>query len=124
MMCRSSKGFSLPEVLVAVAVFGIMGGALSSLLLLNMNWNRIAKEITTGTSVAQEKIEGLRAALVLPVANTVGESVTRDGITYTRRWTVSTGTNGLPAGVSEVAVTASWREPEPQSVTLRTYVAY
>ena len=122
MKCGSSKGFSLPEVLVAVAVFGIMGGALSSLLLLNMNWNRIAKEITTGTSVAQEKIEGLRAALVLPVANT--ESVTRDGVTYTRTWTVSTGTNGLPAGVSQVAVTVSWREPAPQSVTLQTYVTY
>jgi prepilin-type N-terminal cleavage/methylation domain-containing protein len=122
MKCGSSKGFSLPEVLVAVAIFGIMGGALSSLLLLNMNWNRIAKEITTGTSVAQEKIEGLRAALVLPVANT--ESVTRDGVTYTRTWTVSTGTNGLPAGVSQVAVTVSWREPEAQSVTLQTYVTY
>jgi prepilin-type N-terminal cleavage/methylation domain-containing protein len=120
MRWRSSKGFSLPEVLVAVAVFGIMAGALASLLLLNVNWNRIAKEITTGTAVAQEEIEALRAAQALPVAN--NDTPSRDGITYSRSWTVST--TSLPAGVADVTVTVSWREPEPQTVRLRTYVAY
>jgi len=124
MSLRCKRGFSLPEILVAIAVFGITAGGLGSMVLMNMNWNRIAKEMTAATTVAQDKIEGLRNALAQPTAG--NDSVARDGLTYNRSWTVVTGTgaNGIPTGTSEVAVTVSWREPEPQSISLRSYVAY
>jgi prepilin-type N-terminal cleavage/methylation domain-containing protein len=121
---RCERGFSLPEILIAITVFGFVAGGLSTMVLMNMNWNRISKEMTTATDVAQDKIEGLRNALAQPTAS--NDSVTRDGTTYNRTWTVVTGTgsNGIPSGTSEVAVTVSWREPEAQTITLRTYVAY
>jgi prepilin-type N-terminal cleavage/methylation domain-containing protein len=115
-------GFSLPEVLVAVAMFGIMGAAISSVILLNVRTNRISRETTAASSVAQSKIEGFRASNATP--STVGspDTVTLPGenTVYTRSWTVST--TGLPAGVYLITVNVTWREPQPEAVQLTSYV--
>lgn len=119
----SNKGFSLPEVLVALAVFGTMAAALTSVLRLNVNWNRLVKEMTAATSLAQDTIEGFRASATQPVGTNVTDTPTVDGLSYTRKWTATTP-SGLPPGVSQVTVQVTWSEPESQSVTLTSYVTY
>ena len=122
---RPNHGFSLPEVLVALAVFGFTGIALTSLLVLNVRTNREAKEKTVATSIALSRIESFRAPLSAPP--TVGSNMsdgtaTVDGLTYTR--TLSVSTSSLPAGLALVTVRVAWREPELPGLTLSSYVTY
>ena len=119
----SNEGFSLPEVLVALAVFGTMAAALTSVVLMNVNWNRLVKEMTAATSIAQDRIEMFRSSATQPVGTNVTDTVTVEGLSYTRKWTATTPA-GLPPGVSQVTVQVSWREPEAQTVTLTSYVTY
>jgi prepilin-type N-terminal cleavage/methylation domain-containing protein len=113
----SCEGFTLPEVLVALLVFGTMAGALTSMLLLNVRSNRIAKEMTAATSVAQSQIEAFRASPTAPTNGT--DTVTLDNTAYTRTWTVAAGP--VP-GTTRVTVSVTWREPQPEAVQLTTYV--
>ena len=117
-----AEGFSLPEVLIAITVFGFTCIALTSMLLLNVRQNREAKEKTIATSLAQSKVEELRGPLSGPPASGT-DSPTVEGLQYTRTWTVTTPT-GLPSGVSQVQVRVSWREPEVPALSLFTYVTY
>ena len=113
----SCEGFTLPEVLVALLVFGAMAAAITSTLLLNVRANRIAKEMTAATSVAQSRIEAFRSS---PTAPTNGnDTVTLDNAVYTRTWTVAAGP--VP-GTTQVTVRVTWREPQPEAVELTTYV--
>jgi prepilin-type N-terminal cleavage/methylation domain-containing protein len=119
-LLRANGGFSLPEVLVAVAVFGIMAAGTSSVLVLNVQKNRFSKERTAATTVAQSRIEQFRTASTAPTAS--NDTVTIDNLTYNRSWTVSS--SGLPSGVSLVTVAVTWREPSGGSVQLASYVTY
>ena len=122
-----AAGFSLPEVLIALTVFGFTGIALTSIVLLNLRTNREAKEKTVATSIAQSRIDVYRASIA--GAPTTGNNMTDplgnatvDGLTYTRTLTVST--SGLPAGVALLTVRVAWREPEVPGISLTTYVTY
>jgi prepilin-type N-terminal cleavage/methylation domain-containing protein len=115
---RSSRGFSLPEVLVAIAVFGVTGAALASVLVLNVSSNRLSDEITQATSYGQDKIEFFRTTA--PATNTTGET---SGI-FTRRWTVANGPSAVAASTKLVTVTVAWRDSGNRSVELKTYVTY
>ena len=119
----SNRGFSLPEVLVAVAVFGITAAGVSSILLLNMASNRISKETTAASSVAQSRIEQFRSSPTAPTASS--DTVTIDGLNYNRTWTVATTDPtgaALPFGVYRVTVSVTWREPQPEAVQIVSYV--
>jgi prepilin-type N-terminal cleavage/methylation domain-containing protein len=59
-----SKGFSLPEVVVALAVFGIASTALLATVLLNVRSNRISNEISEATTLAQSWVEYVRAQTI------------------------------------------------------------
>jgi len=119
----SNRGFSLPEVLIAVAVFGIAAAGVSSILLLNMASNRISKETTVASNVAQSRIEQFRSSPTAPTASS--DTVAIDGLNYNRSWTVATTDPtgaALPSGVYRVTVSVTWREPQPEAVQLVSYV--
>lgn len=116
----SSRGFSLPEVLVAVAVFGVASAALASVLVLNVASNRVSTEMTQATSYGQDKIEFFRTQPTAPTTNTTGET---SGI-FTRRWTVANGPSAVSGSTKQVTVTVSWRDLGDRSVQLSTYVTY
>lgn len=119
---RSSRGFSLPELLVAVAVFGVAGAGIASVLVLNLSSNRLSDEITQATSCAQDKIEFFRSQATAPTTNTTGEACTNN--LFTRRWTVSNGPSAVSASTRRVTVTVTWRDGGNRSVALDTYVTY
>ena len=118
----SDRGFSLPEVLIAVAMFGVMAAALSSVILLNVRSNRISKETTTASSIAQSKLEFFRGRSTAPTTTGSPETITMDSLSYTRSWSVSTAS--LPPGVALVTVSVTWREPQTEIVTLSSYVTF
>ena len=58
---ETDAGFSLLETLVAVTVLSVGVGALAQLSMLASSANRRARAVTTGSVLAQQKIEQLRA---------------------------------------------------------------
>jgi prepilin-type N-terminal cleavage/methylation domain-containing protein len=116
----ASQGFSLPEVLVATAVFGVAGAAVASVLTLNVTSNRLSSEITQATSYGQDKIEIFRTQATAPTTDTSGET---SGI-FKRTWVVTNGPSGLSASMKQVTVTVTWRDLGERSVRLQTYVSY
>jgi prepilin-type N-terminal cleavage/methylation domain-containing protein len=113
----ASPGFSLPEVLVATAVFGVVGAAVASVLMLNVSSNRLSSEITQATSYGQDKIEFFRTQPTAPTTNTTGET---SGI-FKRTWVVN---NGPVPSTKTVTVTVTWGDLGNRSVQLATYVSY
>src|SRR5262245_35418283 len=67
---RSSVGFSLPEVLIALSVFGIASTALAATLLLNVRSNRMSNEISEATTLAQNWIEYVRSQTITDAGST------------------------------------------------------
>jgi prepilin-type N-terminal cleavage/methylation domain-containing protein len=119
---RSVRGFTLPEVLVAIMVFGIMSAALVSVLFLNVGSNRLAKEITEATSYAQSQIEALRNQPIAPTAASCPNAVS---VPNPYSLSCSLGTAGNPvAGTRAVTVTVSWLDLGSRSVQLQSYVTY
>jgi prepilin-type N-terminal cleavage/methylation domain-containing protein len=86
----SSKGFSLPEVLVALAVLGIASTALVATLLTNVCSNRISNEISKATR-AQNWIEYVCAQTMTDAGSKpVAEGISNMNITVTgRQYTIT-----------------------------------
>jgi prepilin-type N-terminal cleavage/methylation domain-containing protein len=114
----ASPGFSLPEVLVAMAVFGVVAAAVASVLVLNVSSNRLSSEITQATTYGQDKIEFFRTQATAPTSNTTGET---SGI-FKRTWVVTNGP--VSASTKQVTVTVTWGDLGNRSVQLATYVSY
>jgi prepilin-type N-terminal cleavage/methylation domain-containing protein len=126
---RSSNGFSLPEVLIALSVFGIASTALAATLLLNVRSNRLSNEISEATTLAQNWIEYVRSRTITDAGSTAcpsgGTPPTVPSPYGTPTCTL--GTAGSPvAGTRLVTVSVSWSETDTgtRSVTLQSYVTY
>jgi prepilin-type N-terminal cleavage/methylation domain-containing protein len=113
-----SPGFSIPEVLVATAVFGVVGAAVASVLVLNVSSNRLSSEITQATSYGLDKLETFRTLATAPTTDSVGEI---SGI-FKRTWVVTDGP--VPGSTKQVTVTVTWGHLGNRSVQLDTYVSY
>lgn len=114
--CGRQLGFTLIEVLVAMAVFGI--GILGFLALQTATiTTRVHDQfMTTATDLSISKLNQLM--LTESSARTSGEGeVTSNGMQYTQNWNVGSDANGL----TTLAVTTSWNQKdEADQVTLST----
>ena len=120
----SPRGFTLPEVLVSLAVFGIAGAALFSTLALNVRSNSLAKEISEATSAAQSAIEYLRTQPIT-AAMTSCPSLPGGMVPSLYTATCALGTAGSPvSGTRELTLALSWSNAGTRNVTLLTYVTY
>jgi prepilin-type N-terminal cleavage/methylation domain-containing protein len=111
-----SNGFSLIEVMQAMALAALSLVGVSSLLLTTVHANTRAHAISAAATAAQAKIEELRS---IPVAELAcgSDEATESGAPYRRTWTVSAG----PTADSRlVAVRVDGSDPP---VELRTIVA-
>lgn len=108
---RNQSGFTLLELLIAVAVFAISLAGFSSVLLTNIRANRVARDISQATLFAQEKIEELRSVFTTPTAG----SDTNDH--FVRTWTVASGPF---ANTLDVTVTVQWNDGGARQIRLRS----
>ncbi len=126
---RGQAGFSIIEVLAAMAIFGILAAGLTSATVGTIKSNSISRQAAAATALVQNKVEQLRAPTV-PVADlTAGlhsdarnpmSSLGHGGGTFTRTWQVTR--NSPRTGIAQVVVTVAWNGPEPLSVNGVTYV--
>ncbi|MBM4258989.1 MAG: type II secretion system protein [Deltaproteobacteria bacterium] len=107
-MKRGNAGFTLIETLIAVAIFGIVSMAITSLMLTNTRMISENAQSSEAIGYAQELLENLREVPVdtLAPGSTSSTRTSNRGTVYTVTWTVTP--NSPAPGRTRVGVTVSW----------------
>jgi prepilin-type N-terminal cleavage/methylation domain-containing protein len=130
---HDQRGFTLNETLVSMALMGL------GILGLSVNTSgiiqgiRASETMTVATNLAQDKMEELKAQKTLGNASNCSPSFKalepternlaptgRPGGIYDRCWIIQD--SPLGAGLKQVDVSVSWRDPASRSVTMTTLV--
>ena len=117
---RNKSGFTMIEVVVAMAIFSATFLALAAGAGSVMRANATSYHSTIATSLAQDKVEELKArneSIIIsagPVTDNVG------GVNFTRTWTVTPNTP--VAGTKQVDVTITWQNYGPHVMTVSSAV--
>jgi len=114
----NDKGFTLIEVMIAmfVLVVGLLGVA--GVATTVINGNAFSREITTATTLAQDKMEELKDTTY---SNIASGSDTQESI-YTRTWTSTPDSPDADMKTIDVTVQFLWKGAT-HNVTLKTIVA-
>ncbi len=116
---RRHSGFTLIEVLISMTIFSvaILGLAIGASSV--MRANQTSYFSTIAVSLAQDKLEELKAN---PASLASGGPVTdtTDGVVFTRNWTVTP--NSPVAGVSRVDVQVDWTDYITHTVSISSAV--
>lgn len=114
----NDKGFTLIEIMIAILVLvvGLLGVA--GVATTVINGNAFGKEMTTATTLAQDKMEELRGTAYPSI---VSGSDTQES-SYTRTWTVTPDSPAADMKTIEVMVQFPWNGTT-HNVTLKTIVA-
>ena len=108
-------GYSLVEILVALAVFSLSAPGITVGVSLAVHASQTSAHFTLATVLAQDKLEELRAQLG---ARSNGSDSPRSG--FDRQWSVAA--DSPETGVVRIDVAVSWTDYQPHSLTLATVV--
>jgi len=123
---NSSEGFTIIEVLIAMAILSVGLLAMGSLLISIMGYNKSADHVTVATMLAQDKIEELKNTSYDSISTTTTTENDIDaegnaGGIYERETQAAADTPG--PNMKEVTVTVSYTWKGAQSVSLKTVIA-
>jgi prepilin-type N-terminal cleavage/methylation domain-containing protein len=110
-----NAGFSLLEILIALALFSIASVALTLGVTTSIRANNTSEHLTQATILAQDKLEALLAS---SPTFTAGSDAPRSG--FTRAWTITGDTPSI--GVSQIVVSVAWTDYGSHAVTVTTVV--
>ena len=120
-----SNGFTLIEVLVALASVSVLVAGAAGLLSMASVAMRSARNSTTGTLLAVQKVEQLGATPAILASGTAQDYFAADGTTvpqasafFIRRWTVTPAwaSSGSASVIVEVFVTGVGRVADVEAV--------
>jgi len=122
-----SKGFTLIEVLIAIAILAVGLLGMATLAGSIISYNQLAQHITTATALAQDKIEELKGSPYAAVAEgTVAESnIDASGSAggmYNRNTEVDEDAAFQNTKTVEVTVSWAWKG-NTHNVVLKTIIA-
>ncbi|MGC2424996.1 MAG: prepilin-type N-terminal cleavage/methylation domain-containing protein [Nitrospirota bacterium] len=136
MIETGEKGFTLVEVLVAMAIFTFGMLAVLGMLVVSMNGGAEGRQITEATNLAASKIEDLKltdysklvsqGGTVFSDTTTVSSSSVSDK--FTRTWEIYTSV-AVPLNLAKAVVTTSWtakgnsNKTQQHSVTIQTLIS-
>ena len=117
--CTSKGGFTVIEILVAMAILSIAILAIAAGATTVIRANQTSYFNTIATNLAQDKLEELKAN---PATLASGGPVTTpvDSVTFTRNWTVMADTP--VGGLSQIDVTVTWTEYAARTLTISSAV--
>ena len=125
-ICGPSNGFTLIEVLIAMAIFSIGILAVASMQLWNVKNNTTGNITTLATLLARNQMEQLKnVADVTTLAsgtdpnNPVDENGNSGGI-YTRSWVITNPLGG--SATRQIQVTVSWTKGGPNRSVVLTSI--
>ena len=117
------KGFTLIEALLAIFLLSVALLGTASVLYSTVGYNEYAENVTTATTLAQDKIESIKNTSYSSIAaGTVDENDIDDegnaGGIYTRSTTIDDSTL---SGMKIVTVTVSWNwKGQSRNISLKT----
>ena len=124
-LSRKNRGFTLIEVLIAMAIFAIGILAVASLQLSNTKNNTTGNITTQATMLARQKLEELKTVpdvTTLTSGTDPNNPLDADGNAggiYNRQWNVSNPLGGSTS--RQISVTVSWnRRGQNRSVVLES----
>jgi prepilin-type N-terminal cleavage/methylation domain-containing protein len=113
MLALGNTGYSLLEILVAMAIFSIVSVALTLSITSGIRINHASERLTQATVLAHDRLEALSAR---PATRASGSDTPQPG--FTRTWTVTPDVPQL--GVTQIDVIVSWTDYQPRMITLST----
>jgi type IV pilus modification protein PilV len=121
---QSEDGFTLLEVLFALAIFSIGLLAVNAMTTMTIKSNYKSKNLTTAVHLAQNKLDELKAESYATVIDTSetgldSQETVGNGI-FNRSVTVTTQSD---PNYKAVEVTVSWSDPDLRQVTMHTIIA-
>ena len=117
---RTERGFTLIEVLVAIAIISIGVLALGANTTSIMRSNRFSANTTIAVNLAQEKLEEAKAQVTITNGNFTDTPPGPSGSIFTRTLAIS---DSPEVDLKQVDVTVTWMEyGVERSVALSTYV--
>jgi type IV pilus assembly protein PilV len=121
---NNNKGMSLIEVMAAMLILAVGVLGLAPLMVITMDANSFANELTQANTLAQDKIESIRnTSTFSPLPYVLTEN------NVNNRYTVITRVDGaesdatVPTGVYRIFVNVSWVDHNdlPRTIDYRTY---
>lgn len=121
---QNENGFTLLEVLFALAIFSIGLLAINAMTTMVIKSNYKSKNLTTAVHLAQNKLDKLKAGSYASVVNSTetgldSQETAGAGI-FDRSVTVTSSTN---PDYMTVEVIISWSDPDPRQVAMQTIIA-
>jgi len=120
---NNDNGFTLIEVLIAIVILSVGLLGMASLTVGIINGNRFSNDLTTATTLAQDKMEEIRGASYSSVASETKAVLSSPYDEYKREVTI---TDDSPAtGMKTVSVKVYWggASKEDHNVELETILA-
>jgi len=116
-----SKGFTLVEILIALVILSICLLGMAGLMATTTRNNSYGGRLTEAATLAQDKLEQLRATPfgMIPVNATITDNpVGSTGVTYNRSWVAVP--NIAPPGntLDVITITVSWTDKIPYSISI------
>jgi prepilin-type N-terminal cleavage/methylation domain-containing protein len=106
---RRARGFSIVEVLAAMALFGVVAAAITALATTSVRFTIANRHATAASTLAQEELEDLRG-LAYEDIDGRGRLATVNGQQFSIDTTVSV--DDPAAGMKHIVVAVSWTGPE------------
>jgi len=108
MSCRSQRGSTLLESLVALALFGVASAAIGTLFTQHIRAQSSNVTQTTAIGIAERELEDLRSLDYADIASR-SSTTTVASMTYTLTTTVSTDVPA--ANMKSITTAVTWTEP-------------
>ncbi len=128
MSVRSQRGMTLVEIVVAVAIFGVVVSVLTGFFLIASARGLLGRDVTAAVLLAQQRVDVLRSKDYGSLPGLAGTEVldslgnATPGGPYTRVTTVTTPVLGTPL-LTQIDVAVSWMDQaNARTMTLSTLV--
>jgi len=111
---QGQRGFTLIETIISMFILSVALLGMSSMVVSVIQATAQSKEMTTATTLLQDKMENLKNTGISSVTSG-NDSASLGNITYLRQWAISTVGN-----LKTIVVTVNWTGREAHGVSATT----